>query len=91
MIQPLNVNRKFSSTDNVWMSRSFVGSSNIKKFGFFNNRQTRWSLLFSPPESLPIFVFNMMLGNRNCSNSFEADSSVPSWVLIWVPIWVTCS
>src|ERR1700686_2650156 len=76
--QPWKSNKKFSSTASVGRSRSFVGSSRIRKFGLRKRIDKRKSLLFSPPLKEDIYVYCLSGGNKNRFRNWAALKELPS-------------
>ena len=64
------------------MSKSFVGSSRIKKFGFCKSNFTKKSLFRSPPLSVETGEYCIFPSNPNSSRNFEALISFPSFIFI---------
>ena len=66
------------------MSRSLVGSSRISTLGASISTRSRYSRRFSPPDSLAIGVYCLLLMNRNRSHMADAVIS-PSAVRTYSP------
>ena len=67
-IQPAKSCKKLSKIDIVKMSKSLVGSSKTKKFGFDIKRRTKNKRFRSPPERLETGEYWIFPSKPNCSS-----------------------
>ena len=75
--QPWNCAKKLSSTVSVGRSKSLVGSSKMRKFGFWKSTEIRYSLLLSPPLRLEMVVYCVCSLKRNIFKNCDAEILFP--------------